>query len=439
MLISKTVKVKWNPANKKHYESKGYLWTKAGDEFEAKIEDLSKGANVYVEIICDNCNETKSWIWTDYIKQVKSDNKCYCNKCSIKINGTKTLRLTNLEKSKSLHEWCVENNRQDILGLWDYELNNITPSEVTYGSNAKYYFKCPRGIHKSELKKIKSIGNRKILCDLCNSFAQFLIDLYGKDALELYWDYHRNKVNPWNITACDGEKKVWIKCQEKDYHGSYETVTSSFNKGDRCSYCSSHKIHVLDSLGTQYPKTIELWSSKNEKSPYEYSCGTQQEVWWKCDCDKHENYCRSVLGSKRYDFRCPECVRERDESFLQEKVRLYLNELGYALLHEHKCNIISKNPKSKTNGSMPYDNEVVELRLICEIHGEQHYKEISGKWFNSDFDFHKRKLYDRYKRIFAKSQGYEYLEIPYWTDDKDETWKKLIDEKIKEILIKTTA
>jgi len=25
------------------------------------------------------------------------------------------------------------------------------------------------------------------------------------------------------------------------------------------------------------------------------------------------------------------------------------------------------------------------------------------------------------------------LEIPYWTDDKEETWKKLIDDKIKEV------
>ena len=56
-------------------------------------------------------------------------------------------------------------------------------------------------------------------------------------------------------------------------------------------------------------------------------------------------------------------------------------------------------------------------------------------------EFHKRKLYDRYKRIFAKSQGYYYLEIPYWTDDKNETWKKLINDKINEIyssLLETT-
>jgi len=47
-----------------------------------------------------------------------------------------------------------------------------------------------------------------------------------------------------------------------------------------------------------------------------------------------------------------------------------------------------------------------------------------------------QKVRDRYKRIFAKSQGYFYLEIPYWTDDKEETWNKLIDDNIKQILTK---
>ena len=47
---------------------------------------------------------------------------------------------------------------------------------------------------------------------------------------------------------------------------------------------------------------------------------------------------------------------------------------------------------------------------------------------------HQRKLYDRYKRIKCIQSGCEYLEIPYTAFDKKETYKKLIDNKIKEIL-----
>ena len=40
---------------------------------------------------------------------------------------------------------------------------------------------------------------------------------------------------------------------------------------------------------------------------------------------------------------------------------------------------------------------------------------------------------DKIKKEFALSQGYHFLEIPYWSDDKDNTWKQLINNKIQEI------
>jgi len=39
------------------------------------------------------------------------------------------------------------------------------------------------------------------------------------------------------------------------------------------------------------------------------------------------------------------------------------------------------------------------------------------------------------KKIKSIQNGYNYLVIPYWTDDKTNTWKDLIDNKIKDILI----
>ena len=50
----------------------------------------------------------------------------------------------------SFESWCLDNDRKDLLERWDYELNSKSPLEVSYQSNNKYFFKCPRGIHKSE-------------------------------------------------------------------------------------------------------------------------------------------------------------------------------------------------------------------------------------------------------------------------------------------------
>ncbi|MFC0903840.1 HNH endonuclease [Clostridium sp. MT-14] len=74
--------MKWNPNNKRWYESKGYKWTKNGDEFDVKVEDLSKGSNAKVQVQCDNpnCDCTKFISWKIY-KKLNND-KYYCYNCT---------------------------------------------------------------------------------------------------------------------------------------------------------------------------------------------------------------------------------------------------------------------------------------------------------------------------------------------------------------------
>jgi hypothetical protein len=356
-------------------------------------------------------------------------------------NGIKT----KLKNGKSFEQWCIENNRQDILLLWDYKLNDCKPNEICYSSYyKKYYFKCPQNLHKSETQGIAHFTSGQtgsISCKACNSFAQWGIDNLGEDFLDKYWNYEINTISPWNITYAS-KQKIYIKCQEKNYHGSYQVIANDFTTGgNRCSYCSVQKVHILDSLGTLYPEVLEIWSDKNKKSPYEYKPYSMSKIWWKCLKEKHENYYRSINKSTLSNFRCSKCVREQTESILQKNVRLYLNKIGYIVLHEQNCNIIAQNPKyNGSQGQMPYDNEIKELNLIIEVMGKQHaivtgFHYLQARYNNTtpEYELHMQQVRDRYKRIFAKSRGYSYLEIPYWTDDAQETWKQLIDDKISEI------
>ena len=98
-LISKTVIMKWNPSNKKYYEELGYVYTKMGDKFEVKVEDLTKGSNVKVECICDNCSKELPWSYKVYKKCVKEDEKTYCNDCANKIILGKILQGNKKTKS----------------------------------------------------------------------------------------------------------------------------------------------------------------------------------------------------------------------------------------------------------------------------------------------------------------------------------------------------
>lgn len=463
-LISTEVEVGLGGKNIKYYENLGYeipritnqkvSSIKQGTIIKVKVEDLPKHSSVLVDVKCDNCGkELTNIIWDNYTKRVHENNKYYCKKCGILLIGLKNSNKTKLAKSISFEQWCTENNRQDVLDRWDYDLNKDNPNEVSFKSNKKYYFKCPKGIHNSELKNINNFVNGiegTLDCKVCNSFAFYLINTYGEDALELYWDYEKNidkkgnPINPWELSKSTNSIKIWIKCKNKEYHNSNKTTSDDvFRYGINCPYCTNSrgKVHRLDSLGTLFPEVLDIWSDKNgNKSPYEYSPKSNKYLWWKCLDGKHEDYYRKVGTSNDCDFRCPECSKEKTDSFIQEKVRLYLESLNYNMLHERNCTIIPINPKTKY--LLPFDNEIIinGEHLIIETHGIQHYEktgfnQMSAKRYNTtpEYELHYQKLKDRYKRIFAKSQGYFYLEIPYWTDDKEETWKKLIDEKIKEI------
>lgn len=333
--------------------------------------------------------------------------------------------------------WCEHNNRPDLLKRWDYNLNKKTPYEVSIATKFDQYFLCPKGIHKSELKNLNNLRKQygSSRCYQCDSIGQFGIDNISKNFIKEYWS-DKNDTNPFDINKFSN-KKIWINCQNKDYHQDYEISTTNFRKGERCPYCASKKIHILDSLGTLFEKSIKAWSDKNEKTPFDYFPQSNKTVFWECENNKHDSYKRKIVSSVQADFRCPECVRKRNESFLQEKVRKYLENIFTNINHEHDCLLKPINPD--TGYVMPYDNEIVDIKLIIEVNGQQHYSKnsfngyFSEQGLSPEESLKKRQLYDEYKKQFALDNGYSFLEIPYWTDNKKETWKELINNKIKSI------
>lgn len=71
MLLTKTVKVKWNSKNKKHFVDLGYEFTKMGDEFEVNVHDLTHGSATPIEIMCDYCGRKVNLLWKTYMVHQK--------------------------------------------------------------------------------------------------------------------------------------------------------------------------------------------------------------------------------------------------------------------------------------------------------------------------------------------------------------------------------
>jgi hypothetical protein len=280
----------------------------------------------------------------------------------------------------SFAHWCVVNGRQDLLDRWDYDLNKTTPEETARTSPSTYYFKCPRGLHQSSSYKLSNLTKHSYgaaQCRLCNSFAQWGVDNIDENFLELYWDYNKNAVDPWNIPySARSTTVVYINCQYDESHGSYKTFPSHFVNGSRC----------------------------------------------------------------------PACAISRSESYLQESVRKYIEDnYRFSLTHEYECSIVPYNYKTKHY--MPFDNDVDfgnGIHLMIESHGKQHYEitqytRLYAKRANiSDEDaLFLQKERDKMKKEYALAiPGYYYLELSYKVI-KDNSYKTLIDNKIQEILNNT--
>lgn len=419
---------------------KKYKDIQVGDKFSyltVKGFDCMKGDHKpYWRCECD-CADHK--MVSIYDHDLKSGKRISCG-CVTQMTKEER-RLTHCQQT--FYDFCVEMGRQDILDLWDYELNTLTPRKVASHTKIKYYFKCSRGLHPSEAKSLIGISvaienNWKFtMCKKCNSFAQYAIDAYGEDVLERYWDYDKNTVDPWQLAHCS-LTVIYIKCLRTAYHGSYPTNTYDFLGDIRCPYCAGKKVHYMDSLGCKFPQVLDLWSDKNTKSPYEYLPKSASYAWFKCASGEHEYTRRRIYSATDSGFACPECAKDKHVSKLQKKVDAYLNEqYSFDIRHEHNCTILPRG--EITRKPMPFDNEVVDLKLIIEVHGLQHY--VVTSWAKSAADKHGiapeeelKRLQDRdaYKMHYAFDSGYHYLVIPYWTEN-DESYKKLIDDKIKQI------
>lgn len=420
----------------------------------------------------------------------------------------------------SIYQWCIDNNRTDIIDSWDEDKNTVSmklvskssskkawftfehysyyypvhyitqknkkstdpvskyynslgyylisnygasaierywsskneksPFEYDRGSSNKVWFKCVEKKYHADYQMAcySFTGKSQCRCPSCaskiihplDSFAQFNIDRYGQDWIEKYW-CKDNIVDPFNIAINNQKDKVHIRCMNVDYHDFWITP-SNYSRGECvCDLCNikgtGGKVHPNDSLGQLYPDVIYIWSNKNDKTAFEYSTKSHAKIYLKCENGIHEDYLKKICDYTRNPFRgCPICSNYI--SSYERLTREYLNTLGYSILHEHNCTIVPINPK--TNYPLPLDNEIVELNLICEVMGQQHYEVtgfhiLSAKHNNTtpEEEFKYTCWKDEYKKQYVLDHGYKYLELPY-TSFCDDTYKKMIDNKIKTII-----
>ncbi len=209
-------------------------------------------------------------------------------------------------------ENCIAKTHPELLDEWDYDKNNEvgnTPENVSFGANIIIWWRCKKG--HSYRTKLNNKTSSHTGCPYCanKKVLEGFNDLATtrKDLLK-WWNYEKNgSIKPINITA-GSKKKIWWKCPEGH---EWEAVVYTLLRGNRCPYCSGHRVLPgFNDLATIRKDLLNWWNynKNNSVEPSEISPGSHKRIWWKCP-EGHEWQAKVYNMAKRQ--RCPYCAAKK--------------------------------------------------------------------------------------------------------------------------------
>ena len=222
----------------------------------------------------------------------------------------------------------------DLLKEWNYEKNKeISPQNVTCGSNKKVWWKCNECGNEWEAtphNRIKGTG-----CPKCASLKlavnhnKSIIETRGslfsnRPDLSKEWNYEKNgKLTPKDVT-CGSSKKVWWKCSEGH---EWEAVVYNRAKGSGCIYCAGQKAIIgVNDLKTTNPELIEEWDyvKNGTLKPEDFKAHSNIKVWWKCELG---HSWKVSIAHRAEGNKCPHCFLEYGTSFPEQAICYYISKV----------------------------------------------------------------------------------------------------------------
>lgn len=335
---------------------------------------------------CKNGHSFQTYIHNVHKSLINSNgNTCYCPVCC----GKEILKGYN----------DFESQHPELMYLWDWEKNNILPSEISCKDNSrKVWLRCSKG-HSYKTYIASLIRSNQESCPYCsgrqssiNKKHGLLIDEYP-DIAKLYDE--ANTVSLSTLTS-GSSGKYYFHCENGHFYSQdLATVIASRNSTKGCPICRGRIIQPgFNDFESQHPELMYLWDwEKNDILPSEISCkDNSRKVWLKCsNGHSYQTYIDSLVRS-HFEC-CIYCASEQNQSYGQLEL--------YKILEENKIEYISEYalPSKKR-----LDAYIPSKKIGIEYNGIY--------WHNEN---HVGKDYHREKYLECNELGIQLIII--WEDD----------------------
>lgn len=223
--------------------------------------------------------------------------------------------------------WCRENTKMDFLDEWDYEANEVKPSEVVSKSSVKIHWRCKEGHVWTDRTADRILKNSG--CPYCslNRIQEGINDFATTNpSLLEEWDYEKNgNLLPTNVMRGSCTDIYW-KCKTCGY--SWKTrINKRAGHNDKtisgcpaCEYVSNQgrlKVAVAGvndfeswCIKNQRQDLLEEWDFENNKyAPNEVTYASKKEIYWKCK--KGHNWTSELSRRTTAEYGCPYCSNRR--------------------------------------------------------------------------------------------------------------------------------
>lgn len=305
--------------------------------------------------------------------------------------------------------------------------NNATPRQTFKSSNFKYKFNCDVCNHEFEmiLYCVSGMDNWCQYCagrKLCNDYENCM-DCFNKSFAahdrSQYWSPKNNK-NPRDVFISESTEYLFI-CEicSHEFKKRPNTINIRDSWCPYCCYstaalCSNDCAQCFNKSFASHERS-KYWSNKNNISPRLVCKTTHKKYVFKCEND-HE-FVTSVASITNMNSWCPKCLNKTEKKLLK-----FLND-NYKITYQPKFDWC-RNPD--TNRELPFDFLLNEYKIIIELDGGQHFKQVRN-WLPPE----EQQKRDLFKMNLANNYGYTIIRIfqeDVWDDNE---WVEKLTNKIK--------